>query len=397
MRSSTGQHFLALDHVRAVAAWLVFVWHFHHGNPAAAPRIQIPTMLPPMGIGAAMQNSLESWIFLLASTSPGVLAGSPIPFSNAPSVWPASLLDEGHTGVALFMTLSGYLFAKLLAGRDVRFGSFLWNRALRLLPLLLLVLAIVGAMTIRAGEATLLEYLAFLAKGLLLPTLPNGAWSITVELHFYILLPLLLLASRRSSWPLAAAIAATIAIRAAIWTVEGTVQTLAYSTLVGRFDQFACGILALRHRDAIARRWPWAAFAILAFVALFHRFDANGGYYGASGYPTEDPAWIALPTIEGIGYACAIALYDGLCKPQDRGFSALLGRIGAYSYSIYLLHFFVVFHLAEATTRWLGPNPNFAACTAIATLAFVAMTPIGWLSYRFLESPFLRLRKPYLR
>mgnify|MGYP007004980583 CR=1 FL=1 len=37
----------------------------------------------------------------------------------------------------------------------------------------------------------------------------------------------------------------------------------------------------------------------------------------------------------------------------------------------------------------------FAA--AIATVAFVAMTPIGWLSFRFVESPFLRLRKPYLR
>jgi peptidoglycan/LPS O-acetylase OafA/YrhL len=166
---------------------------------------------------------------------------------------------------------------------------------------------------------------------------------------------------------------------------------------VGRFDQFACGILALRHRDAIARRWPWAAFAIVAFVALFHLFDANGGYYGASGYPTADPAWIALPTIEGLGFACAIALYDGLCKPQDRGFSLLLGRIGAYSYSIYLLHFFVVFRLSDATARWLGPNPSFAACTAIATVAFVAMTPIGWLSFRFVESPFLRLRKPYLR
>jgi len=28
-----------------------------------------------------------------------------------------ALLDEGHTGVALFMTLSGYLFAKLLDGK----------------------------------------------------------------------------------------------------------------------------------------------------------------------------------------------------------------------------------------------------------------------------------------
>jgi len=32
MRSTTGQHFIGLDHVRAVAAFLVFAWHFSHTN-----------------------------------------------------------------------------------------------------------------------------------------------------------------------------------------------------------------------------------------------------------------------------------------------------------------------------------------------------------------------------
>ena len=397
MRSSTGQHYLALDHIRAVAAWLVFVWHFNHGNPGAAPPVPIPQSIPPLGASAMLQNSLETWRFVASQWAPGSLAGSPVPFWNAPSFWPASLLDEGHTGVALFMTLSGYLFAKLLAGRSVRFSAFLWNRALRLLPLLLLVLAIVGAIEVNKGTASVGEYLAFVAKGLLLPTLPNGAWSITVELHFYVLLPLLLYASRRSSWPLVFAIVAVTAMRAGIWLAEGTVQTLAYSTLVGRFDQFALGILALRHRDAIARRKGLALLGIVGFVAAFHWFDANGGYFGASGYPTDDPSWILLPTLEGLAYASAIALYDALAKPADRGWSGLVGKIGAYSYSIYLLHFFVVFQLGDFAARQLGPHAGFWTCTGLATIAFVAMTPIGWLSFRFVESPFLKLRRPYLR
>ena len=396
MRSSTGQHFLALDHVRAVAAWLVFVWHFNHGNPADAPPVPLPTPEPPLGFCSATQNAVEGWIFLLSQIAPGSLAGVPVPFANTPSLWPASLLDEGHTGVALFMTLSGYLFAKLLEGKSVRFPAFLWNRALRLLPLLLLVLAIVGAREVSKGTASVGEYLAFVAQGFVLPTLPNGAWSITVEFHFYVLLPTLLLLSRRSCWPLVVAIVASIALRSVIWQQEGTVQTLAYSTLVGRFDQFALGILALRQREAIARAWPLAMLAIAAFAGCYHWFDQGGGYYGTSGYPTTDPWWIWLPALEGAGYAAAIALYDTLSRPKDRGFSALLSRIGAYSYSIYLLHFFVVFELSEAAASWLGPRAGFWTCTGLATIAFVAMLPVGWLSFRFIESPFLRLRRPYL-
>jgi hypothetical protein len=59
MRSSTGQHFVGLDHVRALAAFMVVVWHFSHR-----------------------------------------FTGVPVPFNQAPLL---GFLDEGHVGVALFM------------------------------------------------------------------------------------------------------------------------------------------------------------------------------------------------------------------------------------------------------------------------------------------------------
>ncbi len=65
MKSSDGHYFQGLDHIRALAAFVVFAWHFVHFNE-------------------------------------GHLAG--------PLVFPLSFLTEGHTGVAIFMTLSGYLF-----------------------------------------------------------------------------------------------------------------------------------------------------------------------------------------------------------------------------------------------------------------------------------------------
>jgi len=82
-----------LDHIRALAALMVFSWHFlHFAN------------------------------------------GYPVPFEGAPLIFALALFDEGHTGVALFMTLSGYIFAKLLDGKVIKYYSFLKRRAVRLMP-----------------------------------------------------------------------------------------------------------------------------------------------------------------------------------------------------------------------------------------------------------------------
>jgi peptidoglycan/LPS O-acetylase OafA/YrhL len=86
------------------------------------------------------------------------------------------------------MTLSGYLFAKLLDGKDINYLSFFCNRALRLLPLLSLVLLIVGIRDYFGGGHHFL-YLRKVLAGILLPVLPNGGWSVTVEFHFYLALP----------------------------------------------------------------------------------------------------------------------------------------------------------------------------------------------------------------
>src|SRR5690606_1665436 len=98
---------------------------------------------------------------------------------------PLSFLTEGHTGVALFMTLSGYLFAKLLDGRRMAALPFLWNRFLRLAPLLAFVMVIVGVLRWQAGTLDVAAYGRELLYGFVIPSWPNGGWSITVELHFY--------------------------------------------------------------------------------------------------------------------------------------------------------------------------------------------------------------------
>jgi peptidoglycan/LPS O-acetylase OafA/YrhL len=353
MRSSSDQYYLALDHLRALAALLVFGWHFLHG-----------------------------------------VHGHPIQFGYSPAVFPLALIDEGHTGVALFMTLSGYLFAKLLDGHRVRYRRFLYNRALRLLPVLAVAITLTGVQRALAG-VDLRGYAATVARGLVEPTLPNGGWSITTEFHFYLLLPVLLWLVNKSKASLVIVIVLAILGRTVLYQQHGEVQGLAYFTIVGRIDQFLLGILGYHYRFLLKDRHARMAVIGIAFAMAAWYFDRGGGFVRNPSFPSTNPVWIVLPTIEGLAYAALVAYYDSSFAPENRGLSFAIGRIGAYSYSIYLFHFFVVFWMASLIDSYFGMSNFYVACIW-ALAGFLLMAPIGYVSYRFLETPWLAFRKPYL-
>ena len=355
MRSSSGAHYIALDHIRAFAAFLVVTWHFTHGK-----------------------------------------YGNPVHFNYLPAVFPLSILDEGHTGVALFMTLSGYLFAKLLDGKSINYKAFIWNRFLRLMPLMTVVILIVGIKDYLRGQ-NVLGYLHSIARGIVYPTLPNGGWSITVEFHYYLILPLLLwLLSKSRFWPFSL-IVASIAFRTFWFWKTGEIQALAYHMIIGRFDQFALGMLVFHFRSYFARKHLLAISTILGFTAFYWYFDFLGGYYNYPAYPSPSPLWIFLPTIEGIAYAVGIAWYDNSFRPSTTGFSKFIGRLGEYSYSIYLLHMFIVFRVAQFVNKRIMNISNFYLAVLWAMAFFVFMFIPGYLSFHFIELPFLKLRKPYVK
>jgi peptidoglycan/LPS O-acetylase OafA/YrhL len=357
MRSTTGEHWLALDHIRCLAAFMVFTWHFTH-----------------------CEN------------------GHPIPFAGAPCVFPFAILDEGHTGVSLFMTLSGYLFAKLLNGRSVAYVPFFWNRFLRLAPLLVLVIFAADAVqAVTTGHLDFYQNVRSFVAGFVKPVWPNGGWSITVEIHFYLILPLLMMLSRRFALAPLLGVAIALMVRTALYCALGQVQGPAYWTILGHIDQFLLGIFAFQHRQILVGRHWVAALTVLSFTVAYYAFDKAGGFFGIGGYPSPSPVWIILPTLEGAAYSVLIAYYDTSFKPRNVGLSGIVGKAGAYSYSIYLLHFFIVFQAAEFIDRHIIRLSNFYVACAWSMVCFSMMIPIGYLSFRFIESPFLRMRRRYIR
>jgi peptidoglycan/LPS O-acetylase OafA/YrhL len=352
VRSSTGEHYVALDHLRALAAFLVYCWHFVHFFSTEV-RYDIPMVLAPL-----------------------------------------SLADQGHVGVALFMVLSGYLFAKLLDGREIDYFAFLRARFWRLAPLLAAVLLAVLAIqfwnygTAGAGADGIL----FL-KGFVLPVWPNGAWSITVEMHFYLMLPILLwLAARDLRWLLVGILAAMV-LRLWLYLYQADIRDAVYFTMAGRFDQFAIGILAFHCRRWFAGSHKTAAAVFVAFSLFYWWFDMAGGFKGG----LRPDAWIIMPTIEGLSWAAIIAYYDNTFRPKNTGWSGRIALVGTYSYSIYLLHAFVVLPLSLYVHRHIIEFSNIYIALACAVVGFLAMIPLGYLSFRFIEAPFLRNRRPYTK
>lgn len=134
-----------LDHVRAIGAYLVFVWHFLHVNN-------------------------------LHLVTPNLF------------LFPISLLSEGHTGVSIFMTLSGYLFSKILLGKKINFKQFYLNRIIRLVPLLFIVIFVHMYVD---GTLSFYNFIKRFLRGFF-NSWPYAAWSISVEFHFYYLLPFIL-------------------------------------------------------------------------------------------------------------------------------------------------------------------------------------------------------------
>jgi peptidoglycan/LPS O-acetylase OafA/YrhL len=320
--------------------------------------------------------------------------GYPVAFDYVPALIPLSLLDEGHTGVALFMTLSGYLFAKLLDGKSIDYPAFLWNRALRLLPLLSVVILIVGIRKLMAGES-LTAYGYQIARGLYSPGLPNGGWSITIEFHFYLLLPIFLMMMKRSKLRPTCFVIAAIALRTFLYGKTGDIQLLSYATLIGRIDQFAMGMVIFQFRRRFIHN-TIAFTAVIVLMSVYWYFDSHGGFYRASLHTYAGHAWVWLPTVEGIIYAIIIAWYDNADLHLTGRISNAIGKMGEYSYSIYLLHIFIVYDAAGFIHTHIMGISNFYLACGWSAVFFMLMIIPGYLSFRLIESPFLKFRKPYI-
>lgn len=336
-------------------------------------------------------------------------------FVGGPRLWlgaeawgyPAhALAATGFLGVDLFFVLSGFLlglpFLAAVRGERPwpRLPTYLVRRARRVLPALWAQIALLALLwgafagAVPFDLRTALLHATFLQHWVTDPGQVNPVyWTLPVEWWFYFLLPFAALAFRWVRWwlLLALVVAGVVLFRLqchawladglfGVWSGYGQIMLLR-----ARFDQFFLGLLAAWfHLGLPGTRWGRAvavASAIAGLVALAPSLALRGDLFVRADYP-----WVlwhytltgALMASLVYGSAGAVPWVEKLLANRA------MSWLGLVSYSIYLWHYPVL----EAVRRVIGFDAGRQAMAAAAAVA--ATLAVSWLSYRFVEAPFLR-------
>jgi peptidoglycan/LPS O-acetylase OafA/YrhL len=349
-----------IDQIRAFAALLVL---FYHGLQLIGARL---------AHGVAFDQSL--WLY-----------------SSNPLI---SIIEEGHTAVALFIVLSGFILSLGAVGNTVRYGPFLVARILRIYPLLI-VFAIV------ATSITPSNMLSFLAT--VLPfNLPDGRiandftymfWAVAIEFQCYLIFPFLIAFSNQqgSTILLRIILVAIVARALAVFVDAANARDISYWTVLGRIDQFCIGIIAARFYVGRKLSAGWFLPAGLAAALMLCLFNYAGGW------PTTDAWKIVWPTIEGGIWACFIVTYIAAGRLLPYPISWAGAKLGEISYSTYLIHFVVLSAIIkyELYVHLTGDGYYDALITTFL-VALPLTVCIGVLTYSTIELPFLRIRPKYI-
>ena len=335
-----------------------------------------------------------------------------------------SMLHRGWMGVQLFFVLSGFLITRILL--DTRdspqyFGSFYTRRALRIFPLyyavliaLFVIVPAFGPLPAVYAEDGPLSRQGWLWLYLSNWTGPRGFgggsppvfhfWSLAVEEQFYLLWPLVVFlcrTPRRLMQVCLGVVVAALLCRAA-YLLAGTDPTAIYTSTLSRMDALALGALVAAWMRSPARPRPdratvvrllWTAIAITAAGWIvtrgFPRFTATEESIGFTFVAAACAAWLA-----------AAVLAAASPESQGRWYRLLASRAlrptAKYSYAMYVLHapLHVLIGL-PLLQRWLGTTePDVAPAVLYIAIVMIASFAAAWLSYRLLEQPFLRLRRP---
>ena len=342
--------------------------------------------------------------------------------------------------VPMFFILSGFLlfrpYALALLGvrPSVPPRLFLRRRALRIFPAyvfgLFAIVLLFGKGVLQSAWDWIANILLLQQFGSTVPLRITQAWSIGVELTFYLLLPLVVAALfavvRRTERPFSAMLGTVGLLYAVGWAFRLFVvatapnptpptawQAHALNWLPMYLDFFAIGMAlgiasaAVQHGTAVPRllgvlaghpALSWCAMAVIVvLVAQMHPpatpFGLNGAEYLPRQFAYEVAAFIWLVP----------AMFGDQRVGRFRAFLAShpLQYLGALSLSFYIWHLAILGQVQRRTVPHYDQLHGIAVFTGnfwlVSGLTFVITLAIAAVCHRFVETPFLRLKDRPLR
>jgi peptidoglycan/LPS O-acetylase OafA/YrhL len=322
-----------------------------------------------------------------------------------PSLW-AAVPRSGASGVDLFFALSAFLITALLLRERQQTGGislrlFYIRRILRIWPLYFLVLAVAVVLAHTVPGQSLpwyyvLGYLLFVGNWINVAfghplSVCGPLWTVSIEEQFYLVWPLLMKILQRRGMIIAAVVALLLATLSQIGVVlAGLSPGYIYYGSASRSGSLALGILLALFADRLpgltrGRRGLLLAAGLTGWIAASAWLGDQPGPFDMRTVPGRLVILVGARLLISLG-AVAI-LYACLGSRSRLVTSDWVVRLGKISYGLYMLHFIgLLFMIDLLHPRW--------GWTLLATKALgLALTVLlAWASYRWVESPFLRLK-----
>lgn len=323
------------------------------------------------------------------------LAKTPIDINGHSPSWFDDLLSKGDRGVELFFVLSGFILCMPFAhhyinkGKPVKLKKYYLRRVTRLEPPY--ILAITGIFLLQVmmhanGSMSVAEqlkhYFASLTytHGIIFHTVPIitvVAWSLEIEIQFYLLAPLLFRVLLLP--PAARRIIITCAIIAIVLLQHAYMPTVLYLSIYRLIQYFLIGIFLAdlyvsdALKDIMNSKIMVVVFAILLPVICM--MPLKGVLY----------AELAFPFLIGMMYL--IVMKNEAVK---KVFSfKFIPVIGGMCYSIYLIHYTVISIVGRFTKNITITQeylPNLLLQLVLLTVAALAVSSVYYL---LVERPFM--------
>jgi peptidoglycan/LPS O-acetylase OafA/YrhL len=328
----------------------------------------------------------------------------------------AAIKDSGNFGVCLFFMLSAFLITELLrrelqAYDRIHVGAFYLRRILRIWPLyfgITIAYALAGryfpAMRMEPGRVLAYFLLAgnwYIALHPWIQTPLRSLWSISVEEQFYLVWPLL--ARRGGTRVLAAASIAIVPLSLLAIMTASANNAYAYNTVwlnsFTQFQFFAWGaLLALTLNGSLPKPHRVLRTALaLGGVALW-LVSAYATGIKRPGVQVSSAQFCFGYLLVAAGCLLLLMAVMGLSRSCIPGWPVYLGKI---SFGLYVFHEPAFLLVDEMQKHAAVSFPSLASLSSQhATIALtlnkivaLGMTILlAMASYRFWESPFLRLK-----
>jgi peptidoglycan/LPS O-acetylase OafA/YrhL len=314
------------------------------------------------------------------------------------------LVTGGWVGVDLFFVLSGFLVSSLLFEEEdtlgaISFRRFFLRRGFKIYPSYWVLLVVGWAWFGERAHFSARDYLinfAFL-QNYIGRRVWGVTWSLCVEEHFYVLLPLLLIALRgRGKSAAAFRWLPWICLATAVGCLIARFITAAevpYSPLASEFPthlridslMFGVALSFLRHRypaafeRGVRRLGGWLPLAGVALLLPAFWFDVSLSWVHTVGY-----------TVFYLGSGMLVAWALSLTTSTRRLMRGL-AFLGTHSYSIYLWHTAVNMLAVRLLVRG-----SFESWLRYGATYLSASIALGIVMAKVVEFPLLRLRDRWL-